>query len=82
MELQITFNENIAMRFISQGWNVITVEDGNTYELINKAIEEAKTSTDKPTLIEVKTTIGKYSKFEGTNKVHGTPLKDEDIYKY
>ena len=74
-----TFNENVAMRFISQGWNVITVEDGNSFELVSKAIDEAKTSVDKPTLIEVKTTIGKYSEFEGTNKVHGTPLTDKDI---
>ena len=76
-----TFTEDISMRFISQGWNVITVEDGNSFELINKAIEEAKLSTEKPTLIEVKTTIGKYSSLEGTHKVHGTPLKDEDITK-
>lgn len=74
-----TFNDNVAMRFISQGWNVITVEDGNSFELISKAIEEAKTSTDKPTLIEMKTIIGKYSSLEGTNKVHGTPLSQEDI---
>lgn len=78
-ETSKTFTEDISMRFISQGWNVITVEDGENFELINKAIEEAKTSTDKPTLIEVKTTIGKYSSLEGTNKVHGTPLSDEDI---
>lgn len=74
-----TFNDNVAMRFISQGWNVITVEDGNSYELVSKAIEEAKTSLDKPTLIEVKSTIGKYSFLEGTNKVHGSPLTKEDI---
>ncbi len=74
-----SFNENIAMRFISQGWNVITVEDGNNYELISKAIEEAKKQDEKPTLIEVKTTIGKYSKLEGTNKVHGAVLDDDDI---
>lgn len=74
-----SFNENIAMRFISQRWNVITVEDGNNYELISKAIEEAKKQDEKPTLIEVKTTIGKYSKLEGTNKVHGAVLDDDDI---
>ena len=74
-----TFTENVAMRFISQGWNVITVEDGNNYELISKAISEAKNSTDKPTLIEVKTVIGKYSKLEGTNEVHGKVLDDDDI---
>ena len=74
-----TFNENVAMRFISQGWNVITVEDGSNYELISKAITEAKNSLDKPTLIEVKTVIGKDSKLEGTNEVHGAVLDDDDI---
>ena len=80
-ETNKTFNEDISMRFISQGWNVIKVEDGNNYEMINTAINEAKASTDKPTLIEVKTIIGKYSSLEGTNKVHGTPLTEEDITK-
>lgn len=74
-----TFNDNVAMRFVSQGWNVITVEDGDSFEMISKAISEAKTSGDKPTLIEMKTTIGKYSMLEGTNKVHGVPLTKEDI---
>ena len=63
------------------GWNVIIVENGDNYQSIDKAIEEAKKSTEKPTIIEVKTTIGKYSINEGTNKVHGTPLKEEDISK-
>ncbi|MBQ9019441.1 MAG: transketolase [Bacilli bacterium] len=75
----LTFNENIIMRFVSQGWNVLTVEDGNNYDAISKAIEEAKKQTEKPTLIEVKTTIGKYSKLEGTNEVHGAVLDDDDI---
>ena len=73
------FTENVAMRFIAQGWNVITVPDGNNILSIIKAIEDAKTSTDKPTLIEIKTTIGKYSKLEGTNLVHGSPLDKEDV---
>ncbi len=76
---KLTFNDNISMRFISQGWNVITVSDGNSYEAISLAIDEAKKSIDKPTLIEIKTTIGKYSVNEGTNLVHGAPLSKEDI---
>ena len=76
-----TFTENIAMRFIAQNWSVLTVSDGNNHEMISKAIEEAKLEADKPTLIIVKTTIGKYSELEGTNKVHGTPLTKEDISK-
>lgn len=73
------FTENVAMRFIAQGWNVITVPDGEDILSITKAIEDAKSSTDKPTLIEVKTAIGKYSKLEGNHLVHGAPLDKEDI---
>ncbi len=75
----LTFNDNISMRFIALGWNVITVSDGESVEAISKAIEEAKNSTDKPTLIEVKTVIGKHSSLEGTNLVHGSPLTKEEV---
>lgn len=75
---KISFNENIEMRFTSMNWNYIKVSDGEDYEAISKAISDAKKS-DKPTLIEVKTTIGKYSKYEGTNQVHGKDLDEEDI---
>ena len=73
------FNEDIGLRFISQNWNVISVEDGNSYEQISKAISEAKKSEDKPSIIIIKSTIGKYSENEGTSKVHGSPLSKEDI---
>ena len=78
-ETSLTFTDNVSMRFISLGWNVITVSDGENFEAINKAIEEAKNSSDRPTLIEINTTIGKHSVLEGTNAVHGTPLTKEDI---
>lgn len=74
-----TFNDNIEMRFTSMGWNYIKVEDGESVSAISAAINLAKESVDKPTLIEVKTTIGKYSKLEGSNLVHGKPLEKDDI---
>ena len=73
------FTEDVMKRFISQGWNVITVLDGNNVASIDAAITEAKLSSDKPTLIEIKTVIGKYSKLEGSHLVHGKPLEKEDI---
>ena len=66
------------MRMNSMGWNYIKVTEDDELS-ISKAIEDAKKSSDKPTLIEVKTTIGKYSKLEGTNKVHGGVLSKEDV---
>lgn len=74
-----SFNDDIEARFRSQGWNYLKVEDGNNIELINKAISDAKASTERPTIIEIKTIIGKGSMLEGTNKVHGAPLTEEDI---
>lgn len=75
-----SFSENIEDRFTSMNWNYILVKDSSNYEELNSAINKAKNS-DKPTIIEVKTTIGKYSSLEGTNKVHGSPLSKEDIEK-
>ena len=78
-ELKTSFNENIKNRFEAMNWNYILVEDGDDPSKIDEAIEEAKTSLMKPTIIEIKTVIGKYSKNEGTCKVHGSPLDEEDI---
>lgn len=77
-ETKETFQEDISKRFESAGWEYITVLNGEDVTLINKAIERAKNS-NRPTLIEVKTTIGKYSYHQGSHLVHGTPLSDEDI---
>ncbi len=74
-----SFTENIEMRFTSMGWNYIKVADGEDYDAIDKALIDAKKQTDKPTLIEVKTIIGKYSKDEGTNKIHGGDIEDSEI---
>ena len=74
----LSFKEDIQMRFEAIGFNYIKVLDGEDYNAISKAIEDAKKSTDKPTIIEVNTTIGKYSAYEGTNKIHGAKLSEED----
>jgi len=70
--------EDVKLRFESINWNYILVSDGEDTTLINDAITRAKTS-DKPTIIEIKTVIGKFSTHQGTNKVHGNPLDLEDI---
>jgi len=78
--LDNSFDENIKMRFESQGWNYLNVADGEVSQDIDVAIEKAKQS-DKPTIIEIKTVIGKYSEHQGTSNVHGAPLTKEDISK-
>lgn len=77
--LNNSFEEDILKRFDSMGWHTDFVADGNNSLLLDMAISKAKKIKDKPSFIKIKTTIGKGSLLEGTNKVHGNPLTKEDI---
>lgn len=76
--LPLSNSEDTKLRFKAAHWNVLEVEDGNDIVSIDKALKKAKKSLDKPTLIIVHTIIGFGSKNEGTSKVHGSPLGEED----
>ncbi|MFC4183314.1 transketolase [Saccharococcus thermophilus] len=79
-ELNLSFSESVEQRFKAYGWQYLRVEDGNNIEEIAKALEEAKADTTRPTLIEVKTTIGYGSPNKaGTSNVHGAPLGTEEL---
>lgn len=79
-DLHMSFSESVMDRYQSYGWQVILVEDGNDIDAIQKAIEEAKQETNKPTLIEVKTTIGYGSPNKsGKSASHGSPLGEEEV---
>jgi transketolase len=76
----ITFTEDIAGRYKAYGWQVLS---GDMYDMagIAKLVAEAKAETDKPTLIMLKSVIGKGSPVAGTATAHGAPLGDENIVK-
>lgn len=76
--LSLSFSEDVKTRFLASEWDVLEVKDGNDLDAIDKAICKAKESLDKPTLIIVHTIIGYGSEKQGTCKVHGNPLGDED----
>lgn len=76
--LDMSFSEDVEMRFKALKWQVLRVNDGNDIEAIDKALKKAKKSLDKPTLIIMHTMIGQGSKNQGTFKVHGNPLGEED----
>jgi transketolase len=79
-DLNKAFSENIQKRFESYGWNYIRVEDGTEIDDISKAIEQAKQSEDKPTLIEIKTVIGYGSPNKsGKSDIHGAPLGADEL---
>jgi transketolase len=74
------FIDNTALRFTAYGWQVLGPIDGNDVEAVSAALEQAKASKDKPTLIICKTTIGLGSPNRaGTAKAHGEALGAEEI---
>jgi len=71
------FTEDVKKRYESYGWNVTKI-DGHNFNEIHEAVQAAKQS-DKPTLIEAKTIIGKGSPNKaGSSSVHGSPLGQEE----
>jgi len=78
-EVEGWFTDNTPARFEAYGWHVVSV-DGHDSVAIAKAIEEAKSVTDKPSMICCKTIIGFGSpNKEGTHGCHGAPLGDDEI---
>lgn len=75
-ELDSKYVESITNMYADLGWDVTVVKNGEKVSEINKAIKSAK-NANGPALIVVNTTIGKYSKYEGTNKIHGTLEQDD-----
>ncbi len=76
----MTFTEDVPARFRAYGWHTLVVEDGNDLTAINAAIEEAKSVTDKPTLISIRSIIGYGSPNKAdSSKAHGSPLGPDEV---
>ncbi|WDE00441.1 transketolase [Thalassomonas actiniarum] len=74
------FSDDTPARFAAYGWHVISDVDGHDSQAVAKAIEEAKSVTDKPTMICCKTIIGFGSPNKsGSHDCHGAPLGEEEI---
>lgn len=72
------FDEDITKRFESMNWTVLTT--GDEPQDIDDAIIKAK-EADKPTIIQVATTIGKDSSLADSNKSHSGCFDKEEISK-
>jgi transketolase len=85
-DTQIAFTEDLEKRYESYGWHVQVVNWRKTgkYEedlqQLFSAIEQAKSVTDKPSLITIRTIIGWPSpKKQNTGKIHGSALGAEEV---
>ena len=74
------FSEDVASRFLGQGWNVVRVGDANDRELLARAFQTFKRESERPTLIIVDSHIawGSPNK-QDTHGAHGEPLGEEEV---
>ena len=85
-DTNIAFTEDVAKRYESYGWQVLTVDWKKTGEYVEDvaelyaAIEAAKGETAKPSLIILKTIIGWPSPGkQNTGKIHGSALGTDEL---
>lgn len=76
----LAFSDDVAARYRAYGWHVLRVDDGNDLAAMVKALDEARSTTDRPTLICLKTHIGYGAPTkQDTHSAHGEPLGVEEI---
>ncbi|BAN46105.1 transketolase [Metapseudomonas resinovorans] len=74
------FTDDTPKRFEAYGWQVIRNVDGHDADEIKTAIETARKTSDRPTLICCKTVIGFGSpNKQGKEECHGAPLGNDEI---
>jgi transketolase len=79
-ETSITYDDDVAARFLGYGWSVDRVGDANDTELLARAFERFRQEDHRPTLIIVDSHIGYGSPhLQDTAKVHGEPLGEEEV---
>jgi len=74
------FTDDTAKRFEAYHWHVVHEIDGHDPEAVKKAIIEAQSVKDKPSLIICKTVIGFGSPNKaGKEESHGSALGEEEV---
>ncbi len=77
---EITYEDDVAARFMGYRWNVTRVGDANDLELLTRAFEQFRQESDRPTLIIVDSHIGYGSPHkQDTAAAHGEPLGDKEV---
>ena len=78
--VQPWYVDDVGLRFRGYGWDVIGPLDGHDAQAVDEALQRARASATRPTLIVCRTTIGKGSPNRaGTAKAHGEALGPEEV---
>ncbi|MFK8114043.1 MAG: transketolase [Rubripirellula sp.] len=79
-DTDLAFSEDVEKRFEGLGWNVARVDDANDLAALRKAIDSFQATSDKPTLVIVRSVIGWGApNKQNTHGAHGAPLGWDEV---
>jgi len=79
-DTSLAFSEDVAARFLAQGWNVVRVTDANDRGALARAFATFRATRDRPTLIIVASHIAYGSpRKQDTAGAHGSPLGEDEV---
>jgi transketolase len=70
----LSFTEDVAGHFIACGWQVLKVEDSEDLTALETALHQARANLSQPSLLIVKSHIGRGSPKQDSPSAHGEPL--------
>jgi transketolase len=77
---ELAFSEDVAARFMGYGWNVTRVGDANDLEMLERAFNTFKNTSDRPTLVIIDSHIAYGAPHkQDTSAAHGEPLGEDEI---
>src|SRR5262249_18005881 len=79
-DTKLSFTEDVGARSEASGWHVQTLHEDIELNRLEEALAEARSVTDRPSLIIVRTHIAPGSpNKQDTHGAHGSPLGEEEI---
>jgi transketolase len=79
-ETAMAFSEDVGKRFEAYGWHVQDIGEDLSVETLERAIDEAKGVSERPSLVIVRSHIGYGSpNKQDTSKAHGSPLGEDEV---
>ncbi|RFU45280.1 transketolase [Paraburkholderia sp. DHOC27] len=76
----LAYSDDVEERFRGYHWHTLHVRDANDADALEAALNEAKSVTDKPTLIVVNSIIGYGApNKQDSSAAHGEALGDEEV---
>ncbi|HJQ42394.1 MAG TPA: transketolase [Jatrophihabitantaceae bacterium] len=79
-DTNVAFSEDVLKRYEAYGWHTQRVHSGEDVVALEKALDKARKTIDKPSIIAVRTIIGwPAPTLQNTGKAHGSALGEDEV---